>query len=121
MRRSKLLFAMKTTISMDNKKPLVALPLALWPIALCNSSPRRPPHANNRHAPITSSSIVIGPTVGFCLIRQNMMLSNVYLHTAAVYRFEKIRAYRRVQRWWRREERASYRTMIMIRTTNSLL
>jgi Leucine Rich repeat len=90
MRRNNLLSKMKST--MDNK-PVddnCLPPLALWPVALDASSPRL---GDNQ-------VILVAPTVAFCLI-QKMMVSNVYSHMARVYRFEKVRACIKLQRWRR--------------------
>jgi hypothetical protein len=86
------LFKMKAT--MDNK-PVddVSLPpLATWPLPLNADASAR--CRNNQ-------VILAAPTKAFCLI-EKMMMSNVLSHTAAVYRFEKIRPCKRVQRWWRK-------------------
>jgi Leucine Rich repeat len=86
MRRNHLFANMKRTMD----KP-IHIPCAVWPVALHVCSPRRA---------VRQEEIIVGPTLAFCLV-QKMMECSVFRHTAAVYRFEKVRACIRVQRWWK--------------------
>lgn len=80
IRRNKLLVKLKLT--MGNPASIPTAPVAL-------------------HAVCSSSSQQVGSSPCFLLV-QKMMEANVFCHTAAVYRFENIRASSRIQTWWRK-------------------
>jgi phenylpropionate dioxygenase-like ring-hydroxylating dioxygenase large terminal subunit len=81
MRRNKLLLVIEATMKQPG-----SVPRALWPMALSVCSPRQEP---------------VGPILVHGLVYK-IVEAHMFVHTTAVYRFEKVRATRIIRKWARR-------------------
>jgi hypothetical protein len=120
LRRNRLL--RDSTKTMENP---CTVPWAAWPMALAVGSPRprhvcfsRQNNYDERQEEKMTMIPVIAPTLVYRLLVKMLGVEGLFVHTAQVYRFRKVRATVRVQRFWRRRRASIHLEQCLRHRTN---